>query len=99
MDKVHGITTSWLRGLGQGDPGHRRSLLPSSPSKREPFVTIIEPFHLLVIHRPAFPSQPDIDPGTPIPPFALRNLTDPCAEHDILLPPTTISQRVPIEGQ
>jgi hypothetical protein len=79
MDEIHRITASGLSGPRAGDAGDRRCLLPSAPPEREPFVAIINPFHLLMVDRPAFPPYPRIDPGTPLPPLALGKLADPHA--------------------
>ena len=96
MEKVHRIAASWLRGLRQGDSWHRRGLLPPSPPEREPFDAIIEPFHLLMVHSPAFPSQPHTSGDTRTS-LTLGNFSDPRPQGLTLLPPTTIPERVPIE--
>ena len=58
---------------------------------------VTSPFHLLMVHSPAFPSQAHINPGTAIPPLGFRNLPDPRPQGGILLTPTAVPQRVPIQ--
>ena len=50
-----------------------------------------------MVHPPAFPSQPHINPGTAIPSLGFRHLSDPRPQGRILLPPTAVPQRVPIQ--
>src|SRR6186713_2875599 len=50
-----------------------------------------------MIHLPAFPSQSHIDPGAAIASLGLRNLPDSRPQDRIVLTPTTVPQRVPIQ--
>jgi hypothetical protein len=48
---------------------------------------------------PPFPSQPYVDPGTPIPPLLLGNRPDASPKHGIVLALTAIPECIAIEGQ
>ena len=99
MHKIHRITESGPCGPREGKAGHRGRLLPSSPAEGEFFFSIIEAFHLLMVHRPPFPSQPDINPGAAIAALALGHLADSRPQDGIIRASAAIPERVPIERQ
>jgi hypothetical protein len=69
---------------------NRGRLSPSSPTKGEVL-------HLFVIYRPAFPSQPDINPRTAIAALTLSHLADSYPQGRIVRAAVTIPERVPIK--
>jgi len=52
-----------------------------------------------MVDLPALPASAHIDPWTAIAPLALGDFSDSCALRGILLTPTTIPERVPIERE
>ncbi len=52
-----------------------------------------------MVHGPSLSAQPHINPRTAVSPLGLGNLADPGPQDRIVLTPTPVPQRVPIEGQ
>ena len=96
MDKVPRIPEPRTGGQRQRDAGDGRDFL-SWPSAQREAVLLINALARLVIHPPSFPPQPHIDPGAPIPPLALRNLSHPRPKSAVVPSSTSVPQRVPIQ--
>ena len=62
MDKVHRIPEPRSGGHRKHDARDGCGSLPRPAAQQERFLSI-DPLNLLVIHPPAFPSQPHLDPG------------------------------------
>jgi hypothetical protein len=62
MDKVHRIPEPRTGGHRKHDARDGCGSLPRPAAQQESFLSI-DPLNLLVIHPPALPSQPHLDPG------------------------------------
>lgn len=97
MHKIHRVTESWPCWSREGTARHHGRLSPSSPTKGEVLLSIIEALHLFMVDRPAFPSQPDINPRTAIAALTLSHLADSYPQGRIARAAVTIPERVPIK--
>ena len=97
MHKVHRITASGLAGQWQRDAGDSRNLLPRAAAQREA-VLPIDPLNLLVIHPPAFPSQPHIDSRVAVAALGLGDFSNPRLDPWVVCATTLVPERVPIQA-